>query len=104
LEVGEELRLEDGHVTRQCSARRTLLRHECIGYRFPSARTVYRWQFQQKGREFSADVVGSLVVNDHLSMIALAKAGAGLAYTADLVAARELSEAACGRCCGPIFP
>jgi DNA-binding transcriptional LysR family regulator len=68
-----------------------LLGHECIGYRFPSAKTVYRWQFQKNGREFSVDAAGSLVVNDHLSMIALAKSGAGLCYTADLVAANELS-------------
>jgi DNA-binding transcriptional LysR family regulator len=68
-----------------------LLGHECIGYRFPSAKTVYRWQFQENGREFSVDTAGNLVVNDHLSMIALAKSGAGLAYTADIVAADELS-------------
>jgi DNA-binding transcriptional LysR family regulator len=68
-----------------------LLNHECIGYRFPSAKTVYRWQFHENGREFSVDAPGSIVVNDHLSMIALAKSGAGLAYTADLVAARELA-------------
>lgn len=68
-----------------------LLEHECIGYRFPSAKAVYRWQFREKGREFSVDTTGSLVVNDHLSMISLAKAGVGLAYTADLVAARELA-------------
>jgi DNA-binding transcriptional LysR family regulator len=68
-----------------------LLEHECIGYRFPSAKALYRWQFQEKGREFSVDTAGGLVVNDHLSMIALAKSGAGLAYTADLIAAGELS-------------
>jgi DNA-binding transcriptional LysR family regulator len=68
-----------------------LLEHECIGYRFPSAKTVYRWQFRENGREFSVDTAGGVVVNDHLSMIALAKSGAGLAYTADIVAARELS-------------
>jgi DNA-binding transcriptional LysR family regulator len=68
-----------------------LLEHECIGYRFPSAKAVYRWQFEEQGREFSVDSAGSLIVNDHLSMIALAKSGAGLAYTADLIAAGELS-------------
>jgi len=68
-----------------------LLAHECIGYRFPSAKTVYRWQFQENGREFSVDTHGSIVVNDHLSMIALATSGAGLAYTADVVAERELA-------------
>jgi DNA-binding transcriptional LysR family regulator len=68
-----------------------LLAHECIGYRFPSAKTVYRWQFRENGREFSIDTHGSIVVNDHLSMIALATSGAGLAYTADVVAERELA-------------
>ena len=73
------------------STPKDLLDHDCIGYRFPSAKTVYRWQFQEKGREFSVDAAGTLVVNDHLSMIALARSGIGLAYTADLVAAREIS-------------
>jgi DNA-binding transcriptional LysR family regulator len=69
-----------------------LVLHQCIGYRFPTAKAVYRWQFQRGGRPFSVDVAGSLIVNDHLAMIALAKAGAGLAYTADLVAAGEMEE------------
>jgi DNA-binding transcriptional LysR family regulator len=64
--------------------------HECIRYRFPTARAVYRWQFQRKGREFSLDPPGSVVVNDHIAMIELAKKSVGLVYTADLVAAREL--------------
>lgn len=67
-----------------------LLQHQCIGYRFPTAKTVYRWQFQRKGRPFSVDVAGGIIVNDHLTMIALAKAGTGLVYTADLVAAQEI--------------
>src|SRR5262249_49404577 len=71
--------------------RKDLLEHECISSRPPAAKTFYRWQLKETGREFSIDAAGSIVVNDHLSMIALAKAGAGLAYTADLVAARELS-------------
>jgi DNA-binding transcriptional LysR family regulator len=71
-----------------------LLQHECIGYRFPTAKTVYRWQFRRKGREFTVDAAGSVIVNDHLSMIALAKAGVGLAYTADLIAAPAVAEGA----------
>lgn len=69
-----------------------LLQHECIGYRYPTAKSVYRWQFERKGRVISIDVARGLIVNDHLSMIALAVAGAGLCYTADLVAARELAD------------
>jgi len=52
---------------------------------------VYRWQFVRNGRGFSLDPPGGIIVNDHLTMIALAKTGAGPAYTADLVAARELA-------------
>lgn len=68
-----------------------LLQHECIGYRFPTARTVYRWQFRRNGRPLSVDVAGGIIVNDHLAMLALARAGAGLVYTADLVAAADLT-------------
>jgi DNA-binding transcriptional LysR family regulator len=67
-----------------------LTKHECIRYRFPTARTVYRWQFQRRGRDFSLDPPGAIVVNDHLAMVALAERGLGLAYTSDLVAASEL--------------
>lgn len=67
-----------------------LLQHQCIGYRFPTAKMVYRWQFQKKGRPLSVDVAGGIIVNDHLTMIALAKAGTGLVYTADLVAAPDI--------------
>jgi DNA-binding transcriptional LysR family regulator len=68
-----------------------LIKHECIGYRFPTAQAVYRWEFVRGGREFTLDPPGSIIVNDHLTMIALARTGVGLAYTADLVAARELA-------------
>jgi DNA-binding transcriptional LysR family regulator len=68
-----------------------LIKHECIGYRFPTAKAVCRWEFVRGGREFSLDPPGSIIVNDHLTMIALAKEGVGLAYTVDLVARRELA-------------
>jgi DNA-binding transcriptional LysR family regulator len=67
-----------------------LIKHECIRYRRPTARTVYRWIFQRRGREFTLDPPGGIMVNDHLTMIALARRSLGLAYTADLVVAREL--------------
>ena len=68
-----------------------LLQHQCIGYRFPTAKSIYRWRFQRNGRPLSVDVAGGLIVNDHLTMIALAREGAGLVYTADLVAAGEIA-------------
>lgn len=85
-------------------APKDLLDHECIGYRFPSAKTIARWQFREKGRDFSVDAPGSVVVNDHLSMVALAKSGLGLAYTADAVAARELSAGALRSVLRPYLP
>jgi DNA-binding transcriptional LysR family regulator len=67
-----------------------LTSHECIRYRFPTVRTVYRWEFQRRGRRFSLDPPGAIVVNDHLAMIELAERALGLAYTADLVVAPAL--------------
>jgi DNA-binding transcriptional LysR family regulator len=79
------------------SSPQDLVDHECIRYRFPTAGTIYRWQFIRNKREFSVEPRGSIAVNDHLAMIDFAKQGLGLAYTADLVAApalasRELEE------------
>lgn len=73
-----------------------LTRHECIRYRFPAARTIYRWEFVKDGREFSVEPTGSLVVNDHLTMIRFAALGLGLAYTAEIVAANELASGQLG--------
>jgi DNA-binding transcriptional LysR family regulator len=81
-----------------------LIKHECIGYRFPTAKSVYRWQFLRRGREFSLDPPGGIVVNDHLTMIALARRGVGLAYTADLVAARELASGDLESALKPFLP
>jgi len=81
-----------GYLARHGTPRQPedLLQHQCIGYRYPTAKSVYRWEFQRKGRPFSVDVAGAVIVNDHLTLIALARAGVGLCYTADLVAAPEL--------------
>jgi DNA-binding transcriptional LysR family regulator len=81
-----------------------LTEHECIRYRFPSARTVYRWEFSRKGKEFSLDPPGRTVVNDHLTMIELARSGLGLAYTADLVVAAALKSGALQECLSAHLP
>jgi DNA-binding transcriptional LysR family regulator len=83
---------------------RDLMKHECIRYRFPTARTVYRWQFLRQGKEFSLDPPGNITVNDHLGMVAFAKCGLGLAYTADLVIARELELGELERVLAPHLP
>jgi DNA-binding transcriptional LysR family regulator len=81
-----------------------LVTHECIGYRYPTAKAVARWEFIRNGREFSLDPTGSIIVNDHLTMIALARQGVGLAYTADLVAAPELASGALESVLGSHMP
>jgi DNA-binding transcriptional LysR family regulator len=81
-----------------------LIRHECIGYRYPTAKAVARWEFVRGGREFSLDPPGSIIVNDHLTMVALARTGIGLAYTANLVAARELASGALENVLGAHLP
>ena len=69
---------------------RDLKDHQCINYRFPTASHIYRWEFHSDGADFTLAPPGAITVNDHLSMIVLAKHGAGLCYTADLVAQSEL--------------
>jgi DNA-binding transcriptional LysR family regulator len=76
-----------------------LTSHECIRYRFPTAQAVYRWQFQRKGRGFSLDRPGSVTVNDHITMIELAKKSVGLVYTAARRRRRTQIRRARGRSC-----
>lgn len=73
------------------SSPKDLTAHECISYRFPTARTVYRWEFVKGKRMYSVEPQGGVTVNDHLSMIELACRGSGLAYTLDLLAQRALA-------------
>ena len=68
-----------------------LTAHECIRYRFPTARTVYRWEFKKGKKSYSVEPLGGVTVNDHLSMIELACRGNGLAYTLDLLAQPALA-------------
>jgi DNA-binding transcriptional LysR family regulator len=68
-----------------------LTRHECIRYRFLTAGSIYRWEFERAGREFSVDAPGGVTVNDGTLMMSLALKGMGLIYTADLFARRELA-------------
>ena len=81
-----------------------ITRHECIRYRFPSAGTVYRWEFSKGGRVFTVEPPGGLVVNDHLATIGFARRGLGLAYTSDLMAAEELASGELEEVLRPFLP
>ena len=59
-----------------------LLRHTCIRARMPSGK-MYRWEFEQDGRDFTLDVPGQLTLDDASLMLEAALAGTGLAYLAD---------------------
>jgi len=61
-----------------------LTRHEAIRYRYPASGTIYRWEFEREGRDFSVDVPGGLTVNDFQMLVEMAQAGTGLAYLPDL--------------------
>lgn len=81
-----------------------LMQHECVRYRFPSAHTIYRWQFLRRGGEYSLDAPGGIVVNDHLGMVEFARLGLGLAYTVDLLVKADIESGALEEVLAPHLP
>lgn len=69
-----------------------LTRHDCIRYRFPAGRNIYRWEFLRDSKVYSMEPSGRLTVNDHLAMIDFATRGLGLAYTTEVIAGSNLAE------------
>jgi DNA-binding transcriptional LysR family regulator len=57
-----------------------LNRHVLIGYRLTTAKSLWRWEFQDKGRMVEFETKGPVIVNDTLEAAALAVAGIGIAY------------------------
>lgn len=58
---------------------RDLASHDCINYRMTRG-SVYRWEFDEDGKDFAVTVDGRLLVNDGEFMIDAALRGFGLAY------------------------
>jgi len=58
---------------------RELADHRCIGWRSAPGKAPYRWEFEERGREFSVDVQPEITSNDMGVMARLAVAGAGIA-------------------------
>lgn len=56
-----------------------LLKHQCIRFRFDSG-TIYRWDFQRRGKTANVDVQGQLTVGNAHLMIDAALAGIGIAW------------------------
>lgn len=61
-----------------------LKRHACINFR-QSDRSLYRWEFEEAGREFALAVDGPIIANEANVMISAAVKGLGLAYMLDPV-------------------
>ena len=59
---------------------RDLMRHRCIGWRPGPGLAPYRWEFQEKGREFDVAVNTRVTTNDMQLMIRTACAGGGLTF------------------------
>ncbi len=59
---------------------RELTAHPCINYRLASARSIYAWEFRDRGRKLEVRVDGPLVVNDGDLLATAALDGHGIAY------------------------
>ncbi|WP_105384962.1 LysR family transcriptional regulator [Neorhizobium alkalisoli] len=57
-----------------------LAAHRCIGWRPKPKVPPYRWEFVEKGKEFSVAVAPEITTNDMALMTKLAVAGAGITF------------------------
>jgi DNA-binding transcriptional LysR family regulator len=57
-----------------------LAQHDCIQYRMNTAGSIYAWDLQDNGADVVVETRGSLIVNDIMQGLALARCGFGLCY------------------------
>ena len=74
---------------------RDLTAHRCVRYRMGAGGTVYRWEFEKRGKPVTVSVSGPLIVNDVDLVLRAASDGLGLAFAleehvADRIARGEL--------------
>lgn len=58
---------------------RDLAQHECLNWHPTANAPAYRWEFTEKGREFSVAVPSRVLTNDAGLLLRLARAGRGVA-------------------------
>ncbi|MEO1638589.1 MAG: LysR family transcriptional regulator [Pseudomonadota bacterium] len=58
-----------------------IVHHKCIQYRMTSAGNIYRWDLKDGESDVQVQTHGTVVVNDMLHALELAKAGMGICYT-----------------------
>jgi DNA-binding transcriptional LysR family regulator len=57
--------------------------HACINWRFPGSGSIYRWQFEKRGKKLEMSVEGPLISNHQHIVIEEALQGLGILYTYD---------------------
>ncbi len=60
-----------------------LHRHACINWRFPGSGTIYRWEFEKKGKKLEIGVEGPLISNHQDVVVEAALQGLGILYAYD---------------------
>lgn len=65
---------------------RDLVGHDCIGMRWPTDRSLYRWEFERNDETLRIAVTGPLVCDEPDVRLAAAVAGLGIAMVFDLEA------------------
>jgi DNA-binding transcriptional LysR family regulator len=77
--------------------------HACINFR-QGRGTLYRWEFEEAGREWEMAVPGTVITNDSSLMLAAAVGGLGLAYTLEPAAAPLVEAGLLERVLEPFLP
>ena len=68
-----------------------LLRHECIGLRSQTTKSLYSWELERGRKTWRIPVRGGLSTNDDMAGAALAVEGGGLAYVQEPVVQEQLN-------------
>jgi len=66
--------------------------HACVNWRWPSDKSLYRWEFEEGGREFEVSVTGPLIANDVELVLQAALQGVGIAYASHGWIARLIAD------------
>jgi DNA-binding transcriptional LysR family regulator len=70
---------------------RDLVDHECINWHATPDAPVYRWEFTDRGRDFSVAVRSRVLTTDAAMMLGLARAGVGLTMSYEFLVRDDLA-------------
>lgn len=69
-----------------------LTKHACVNIRHRPSGTIYAWEFEKNGKEFTVKVEGQLVFNSIMHVLNAAIDGIGLAYVPEQLVAPYLAD------------